>query len=111
MKYDVFGDESPVDPSVLQPAKMLQWKISPSTAADIQTASNSMNKWVDATPKDSLVKAYKAELSEIGCFYRLAENTDLICLTFTDFGKDFCKSVKLSPDGFIQMAIQLAFYR
>ena len=44
LKYDVFGDESPVDPSVLQPAKMLQWKISPSTAADIQTASNSMNK-------------------------------------------------------------------
>ena len=43
-KYDVFADESAVDPSVLKPAKMLQWRISPSTAADIQTASHDMDK-------------------------------------------------------------------
>jgi carnitine O-acetyltransferase len=85
MKHDVFAEKSQVDPSVLQPAKMLQWKISPSTAADIQKASSSLNK--------------------------LVEDTDLACLTFSDFGKDFCKAVKLSPDGFIQMAIQLAFYK
>lgn len=43
MGYDVFADKSPVEASALQPAKMLQWNISPDTAADIQTASNSMN--------------------------------------------------------------------
>ena len=40
----MFADESPVESSVLQPAKMLQWKISLSTAADIQTASDNLNK-------------------------------------------------------------------
>ena len=42
--YDVFSDESAVDPSVLKPAKMLQWRISPSTVADIQTASRDLDK-------------------------------------------------------------------
>lgn len=32
-------------------------------------------------------------------------------LHFTDFGKNFIKSQKFSPDSFIQMAIQFAFYR
>ena len=42
---------------------------------------------------------------------RLVADTDIACLTFSDFGKDFCKIVKLSPDSFIQMATQLAFYK
>ena len=32
-------------------------------------------------------------------------------LCFDDFGKNFPKSVKLSPDGFIQAAIQLTYYK
>jgi carnitine O-acetyltransferase len=85
MNYDVFADKSPVEPSALQPAKRLRWNISPDTAADIQTAGRNMNK--------------------------LVEDTDIACFTFSDFGKDFCKVVKLSPDSFIQMAVQLAFYK
>ena len=42
---------------------------------------------------------------------RLVKDTDITCFTFSDFGKHFCKIVKLSTDGFIQMAIQLAFYK
>ena len=30
---------------------------------------------------------------------------------FEDYGKGFVKSQKLSPDSFIQMAIQLTFYK
>ncbi|XP_063233966.1 carnitine O-acetyltransferase-like isoform X1 [Bacillus rossius redtenbacheri] len=41
----------------------------------------------------------------------LVNNVELNCSTFPDFGKDHLKSVKVSPDSFIQMAIQLAFYR
>ena len=32
-------------------------------------------------------------------------------MTFSDFGKEILKMFKLSPDGFIQMAIQLAYYK
>lgn len=32
-------------------------------------------------------------------------------LVFTDFGKEEIKKMKCSPDAFIQMSLQLAFYR
>uniref|UniRef100_A0A8C4QV81 Carnitine O-acetyltransferase b n=1 Tax=Eptatretus burgeri TaxID=7764 RepID=A0A8C4QV81_EPTBU len=36
---------------------------------------------------------------------------DICCFEFSRFGKNFAKWYRLSPDGFIQMALQLAFYR
>jgi carnitine O-acetyltransferase len=42
---------------------------------------------------------------------KLAANIDMNYLRFTDYGKAFIKTQKFSPDSFIQMAIQLAFYR
>lgn len=42
---------------------------------------------------------------------KLSSNLDMEVLHFTDYGKDFIKTQKLSPDSFIQMAIQYAFYR
>lgn len=41
----------------------------------------------------------------------LAEDLEMACFTFKGYGKDFIKSQRLSPDSFIQMAIQFAFYR
>lgn len=42
---------------------------------------------------------------------KLANNLDMNYLHFTDYGKDFIKSQRVSPDSYIQMAIQYAFYR
>ena len=39
------------------------------------------------------------------------EDLDLVVLRFEDFGKDFIKAQKMSPDGFMQLALQLAFYK
>lgn len=42
---------------------------------------------------------------------KLIENLELFVLSFDYFGKNFPKSQKLSPDAFVQIAMQLAFYR
>lgn len=41
----------------------------------------------------------------------LADDVDLHVLIFRDFGKDKIKKCRVSPDAFIQMALQLAYYR
>uniref|UniRef100_A0A0N5BL58 Carn_acyltransf domain-containing protein n=1 Tax=Strongyloides papillosus TaxID=174720 RepID=A0A0N5BL58_STREA len=42
---------------------------------------------------------------------KASNNLDVKVHVFTEFGKNFPKQVKVSPDSFIQMAFQLAFYR
>lgn len=42
---------------------------------------------------------------------KLAGDIEMGYLQFTNYGKNFIKSQKFSPDSFIQMAIQFAFYR
>ncbi|XP_041091373.1 carnitine O-acetyltransferase-like [Polyodon spathula] len=41
----------------------------------------------------------------------LINDLDISCFTFREFGKNFPKKYKLSPDSFIQVALQLAYYR
>lgn len=41
----------------------------------------------------------------------MIQDLDIMMLVFHHFGKDFPKSEKLSPDAFIQIALQLAYYR
>ncbi|KAL4218901.1 hypothetical protein ACF0H5_021489 [Mactra antiquata] len=42
---------------------------------------------------------------------KMVNDLDLQVFVFNEFGKDFPKSQKVSPDSFIQNAIQLAYYR
>lgn len=45
------------------------------------------------------------------CSFRLVNNLDMDVFTFKDYGKEFIKKQKMSPDAFIQVALQLAFYK
>lgn len=42
---------------------------------------------------------------------RMIENLDLYVLRFMDYGKEFPKSQNMSPDAYIQLALQLTYYR
>uniref|UniRef100_A0AAY3ZUQ7 Choline O-acetyltransferase n=1 Tax=Denticeps clupeoides TaxID=299321 RepID=A0AAY3ZUQ7_9TELE len=44
-------------------------------------------------------------------FFRLVRNLDMDVFKFAFYGKEFIKKQKMSPDAFIQVALQLAFYR
>src|SRR6218665_991815 len=45
------------------------------------------------------------------CDCRRIENLDLYVLRFMDYGKEFPKSQNMSPDAYIQLALQLTYYR
>ncbi|XP_060802455.1 carnitine O-acetyltransferase isoform X2 [Amyelois transitella] len=42
---------------------------------------------------------------------KLVHNLELNCFTYDKYGKNFIKTQKLSPDSYLQMAMQYAFYR
>lgn len=42
---------------------------------------------------------------------KLLNDVDLHILAFSDFGKGVIKKCRVSPDAFIQMALQLAYFR
>ncbi|KAL6740309.1 hypothetical protein Aduo_013676 [Ancylostoma duodenale] len=52
-----------------------------------------------------LLEEQKATMNE------LKEELDLEVLIFNDFGRDFMKTHKFSPDGFVQLALQLAHFK
>lgn len=45
------------------------------------------------------------------CATKLINELDLRILVHQEYGKGFMKKCRLSPDAFIQMALQLAYYR
>ena len=42
---------------------------------------------------------------------RQVKNFDAKVFTFNDYGKETIKTFKMSPDAFIQQAVQLAYFR
>lgn len=42
---------------------------------------------------------------------RLVNNLDMDVFTFKAYGKEFIKKQKMSPDAFIQVALQLALFK
>lgn len=69
----------------LDEPKKLQWSLKPDILNEIQLARNTIDK--------------------------LIESLDLHILRFDNYGKEFVKSQNMSPDAFIQLALQLTYYK
>uniref|UniRef100_A0A0K0F336 Carnitine O-acetyltransferase (inferred by orthology to a human protein) n=1 Tax=Strongyloides venezuelensis TaxID=75913 RepID=A0A0K0F336_STRVS len=63
---------------------------------------------LDFKVDDEMKEMFKSGIKKID---KASNNLDVKVHPFTEFGKNFPKQVKVSPDSFIQMAFQLAFYR
>ncbi|NWV44495.1 CLAT acetyltransferase, partial [Grantiella picta] len=71
--------------SELPAPRRLRWKCSPDIQTHLATAAEKLQ--------------------------RAVENLDFIAYKFEHYGKEFIKRRNISPDAFIQVALQLAFYR
>jgi len=78
-------DVSEVDAAALPPPRVLEWPVTDSVRAAVDGAL--------------------AKLQE-----RIA-NEDHAAVDFDDFGKKWLKQHRVSPDAFVQMALQLAYFR
>ncbi|XP_056291596.1 choline O-acetyltransferase-like [Pseudoliparis swirei] len=54
---------------------------------------------------------HKRLASSADILQRQVKNLDMNVHTFCDYGKEFIKKQKMSPDAYIQVALQLAYYR
>ncbi|KRT83273.1 hypothetical protein AMK59_3062, partial [Oryctes borbonicus] len=86
----------------------------------VEYIKNNASKNIPDAPYDKVAERlnftlnndiHKAIESSTENVEKLAENLDMDCFTFKSFGSKFIKSQKLSPDSFIQVAMQYAFYR
>ena len=85
-EYIENADEEPKSSILnLPPPKHLQFNIPDSLLFDVKKASKELDD--------------------------LISHLNLVVVDYKDYGKDFIKSMKMSPDSYIQIAMQLAYYR
>ena len=61
--------------------------------------------WALTAETEEAILAARATLVALG------DNLDLVVTSFTGFGKGFIKRCGVSPDAFVQLALQLSFFR
>lgn len=60
---------------------------------------------------DRVTQVQAQQCSSLAVAQALADDVDCHIFPFTDFGKGRIKKLRVSPDAFIQISLQLAYYR
>ncbi len=92
----------------------LRFNITPEVKRDIEKAKQNMNMYVTCSSDFCYCLSFDVRLFvELAffCFIRMVHDLDVKVLLFSRFGKSLPKKHKLSPDAFVQMALQLAYFR
>lgn len=91
----------------------LRFNITPEVKRDIEKAKQNMNMYVTACSRIVRFCCFGFDVrtpSHLG-FIRMVHDLDVKVLVFSHFGKNVPKQHKLSPDAFVQLALQLAYFR
>lgn len=100
----------------------LRFNITPEVKRDIEKAKQNMNMYVMLCSQNLVFLLLLLLLFGLWCqtfsltpsfliFVRMVHDLDVKVLVFSHFGKNVPKKHKLSPDAFVQMALQLAYFR
>ncbi|KAI3652212.1 hypothetical protein MP228_003515 [Amoeboaphelidium protococcarum] len=118
------GEHSPCD--ALIPSRFIDWLVENEPARDVNGAISDLSVVYDRSRRPNLRSLWSRlqwQLDDtmknvyipraINTANHVGGNSDAGVLIFTDFGGKHLKSVigKISPDAFIQMCLQLAFYK
>uniref|UniRef100_A0A7N8X155 Choline O-acetyltransferase n=1 Tax=Mastacembelus armatus TaxID=205130 RepID=A0A7N8X155_9TELE len=95
----VVCEHSPFEGIVLVPSKLVR------AASVSELPAPRRLRW-KCTPEIHKLLASSADKLQ-----RLVRNLDMNVHKFCDYGKEFIKKQKMSPDAYIQVALQLAYYR
>lgn len=102
---------SPMVP--LAAPQKLRFNITPEVKRDIEKAKQNMNMYVKSSHDYQCfcLSFDVVETYTFLCLARMVHDLDVKVLLFSHFGKNVAKQHKQSPDAFVQMAFQLAYFR
>ncbi|KAF9359875.1 Carnitine O-acetyltransferase mitochondrial [Mortierella sp. AD094] len=103
------GEHTPADAvipgRILDEVSKNEKTAEPKQVSDVQLATIEHIKFVvNDEIKDTIKKA------EVNA-KKFIENVDSCLIHFNEYGSNWLKSIKCSPDAYVQMALQLAYYR
>ncbi|CAG8485294.1 11681_t:CDS:10 [Cetraspora pellucida] len=105
----VSGEHSPSDAVI--PGRIFDYIIShepaqdPSNASPIELSSPQYLKWVADNSIMNTIQQAQINIQAA------IDNVDSVLLHYNEYGSEWLKNAKVSPDAFVQMAIQLAYYK
>ncbi|PKC07825.1 acyltransferase ChoActase/COT/CPT [Rhizophagus irregularis] len=105
----VNGEHSPADAVI--PGRIFDYIVSKEPAQDPPNSSSiplptpQHLKWVTYPSLETILEKAQSNIQAAN------DNVDSVLLHYNEYGSNWLKSAKLSPDAFIQMALQLAYYR